>query len=56
MFTDCFKITNVIPLHKKGNKNILDNFRPISLLPQFSKFMKNYFKKDFFVSLINIQF
>ena len=24
VFPDCFKIAKVIPLHKKGNKNILD--------------------------------
>ena len=33
VFPDCFKIAKFIPLHKKGNTNILDNFRPISLLP-----------------------
>ena len=37
MFPEFFKIAKVIPLHKKGNTNILDNFRPIILLPQFSK-------------------
>ena len=35
VFPDCFKISKFIPLHNKGNTNILDNFRPISLLPQF---------------------
>ena len=45
VFPDCFKIAKVIPLHKKGNKNILDNFRPISLLPQFSKMYDKLFKK-----------
>ena len=45
VFPDCFKIAKVIPLHKKGNKNILDNFRPISLLPQFSKIYEKLFKK-----------
>ena len=45
VFPDCFKIAKVIPLHKKGNTNILDNFRPISLLPQFSKIYEKLFKK-----------
>ena len=46
MFPDCFKIAKVIPLHKKGNTNILDNFRQISLLPQFSKIYEHLFKKN----------
>ena len=37
VFPDCFKIDKVIPLHKKNNTNILDNFRPLYFLPQFSK-------------------
>ena len=56
VFPDCFKIAKVIPLHKKGNKNILDNFRPISLLPQFSKNYEKLFKKRLlcFINKYNI--
>ena len=45
MFPDCFKITKDIPLHKNSNTNILDNFRPISLLPQFSTIYEQLLKK-----------
>ena len=31
------KIAKVIPLHKKNEKYLLDNYRPISLLPSISK-------------------
>ena len=37
VFPDVLKEANVIPVYKKGPKNNLDNYRPISLLPVLSK-------------------
>ena len=36
-FTEIFKKPNVFPVHKKEDKNLSKNYRPISLLPIFSK-------------------
>ena len=33
------KFAKVIPLHKNGNHNVFTNYRPVSLLPQFSKIL-----------------
>ena len=35
-----WKKANVVPVHKKGNKQSLKNFRPISLLPICSKILE----------------
>ena len=32
---DTWKMANIISVHKKEEKNILENYRPISLLPSF---------------------
>ena len=37
IFPDRLKIAKVIPLFKKVDQHILDNYRPISLLPVISK-------------------
>ena len=36
-FPMALKLADVIPVHKKDEKNIMKNYRPISLLPIISK-------------------
>ena len=43
VFPDKMKVTNVVPLFKSGNKNEFTNYRPVSLLPQFSKVLEKLF-------------
>lgn len=40
IFPDRLKYATVIPLHKKGNKTKMGNYRPISLLSTFSKILE----------------
>ena len=47
IFPDQLKIAKVIPLYKKDDQYILDNYRPISLLPSLSK----VFEKTVFLQL-----
>ena len=37
VYPENLKIAKVTPLHKKGDKDNVDNFRPISVLTQFNK-------------------
>ena len=37
---DEMKLAKVVPIHKSGNVHIFNNYRPISLLPAFSKLME----------------
>ena len=37
IFPDNLKLAKVIPIFKKGNNQIFDNYRPISILPAISK-------------------
>ena len=36
-FPDTWKKSNIVPVHKKGDKQIADNYRPVSLLPILGK-------------------
>lgn len=40
-FPSELKKVKVIPIHKKGPKNIISNFRPISIVPVFSKLFES---------------
>ena len=49
IFPNCFKIARVIPLFKGGNTDVLDNFRPISILP----FLSKVFEKLLLIRLVD---
>ena len=56
IFPDRMKIAKVIPLFKSGAKGVFTNYRPVSLLPQFSKLLEKLFcsRLDKFISKSNI--
>ena len=44
-YPTCFKLANVIPLHKKGDKSDPANYRPISLLSSLGKLFEKLLHK-----------
>ena len=42
VYPDKWKKANVIPVHKKESKNLLKNYRPISLLPVCGKIFEKF--------------
>ena len=43
-FPDGMKISRIVPIFKAGDKNSLENYRTISILPQFSKVLEKLFE------------
>ena len=48
-FPEIWKVTNVVPVHKKEDKSLVKNYFPINLLPIFGK----VFKRVIYNSLFN---
>lgn len=40
---DSMKVAKIVPLYKSGDKDMFTNYRPVSLLPQFSKILEKLF-------------
>ena len=40
IFPNIWKKSNVVPVHKKGDKQVVDNYRPVSLSPIFGKILE----------------
>jgi len=55
-FPDMMKSARVIPIFKSGDKTDYNNYRPISLLPQFSKILEKLFNNrlDSFIQKFEI--
>ena len=49
---EVWKTAKVIPLHKNGRKDLLNNYRPISILPTISKIMERIIYNNLYSFLI----
>ena len=43
VYPDTWKKSSTVPVHKKGDKQIVNNYRLLSLLPIYSRVIENYF-------------
>ena len=52
VFPKFWKMANVVPVHKKDSKQLLKNYRPISLLPVFGKIFEKLLFNNLYPYLI----
>ena len=50
---EIWKCANVVPVHKKNEKNIKSNYRPISLLPIFGKVLEKLIYDSLYSHLVS---
>ena len=48
-FPQIFKTAKVVPIFKAGDKHLVRNYRPISLLPSLSKILEKVIKNQFII-------
>ena len=54
-FPNCLKLANITPVFKKGARTSKINYRPVSILPDFSKIFKSLFRRQFLEFFDKIQ-
>ena len=54
VFPKIWKCANVVPVHKKNEKNVKSNYRPTSLLPIFGKMLENSFTTPYTCILLHV--
>ena len=53
VFPEIWKRANVVPIHKKNEKNLKSNYRPISLLPIFRKMLEKLIYDSLYSHLVS---
>ena len=53
-FPSCLKMPDVTPLNKKDKKDLKENYRPVSILPMFSKVFESRMFAQMFSFFYNI--
>ena len=53
-FPNCLKLANIIPIFKKGVRTSKNNYRPVSILPVFSKIFEGLLSRQLLEFFDNI--